>query len=377
MSRVYLSKGRWGIDYVDAGRRIRQLTDAQSKTEARALLSAKLSENVKAEIIGAASGAAVGMKLEDFIRKTYLPHVKATRTKRTYDNYAAYAETVIDRLGSKPMRQIRRGDVEDFLRERIEKGTTRHGTKLAPASINREMSFLRAALYNAMTREYIPSNPAARIKLLPEENERTRVMTPFEEKEIIGKSPEWMRPVIRIAVLAGLRQSEILELRRKDVRGGMIYVSAGCKSHERREVPITPDLEPVLASLTRQKEQEGSEGRLFWNACPGEAVGKLYTRDQVSDHFTRAVRNAEVKDLHFHDLRRTFASRLAERGVSLQTIADLLGHGATYVTERYAHLRPETLREAVALLSLGQKPAEVGKNPATEPALRVIGGTRA
>ncbi len=375
MSRVYQNEaGRWGIDYTDlSGRQIRRLTDAQTKTEAKALLSAKLSENVKAEIIGAATGAAVCMKLEDFIRKTYLPHVKATRTERTYDNYVGYAETIIKRIGQKPLRQIRRGDVEDFMRERIEKGTTRHGAKLAPASINREISFLRAALYNAMTREYIPSNPAARMKLLPEENERTRVMTPFEEKEIIEHSPAWLVPIIKVATLAGLRQSEILGVRRKDVKGGMIFVSAGCKSHERREVPITPDLESVLANLTRQTEAEGSEGRLFWNASSGVA----YNRSQVSDHFERAVRHAKVDDLHFHDLRRTFASRLAERGVSLQTIADLLGHGATYVTERYAHLRPETLREAVALLSLGQRAPEVSKNPAMETGLRAVGGTRA
>ena len=152
----------------------------------------------------------------------------------------------------------------------------------------------------------------------------------------------------------------------------MIFVSAGCKSHERREVPITPDLEPVLAGLARQTEVEGCDGRLFWNAAKGEA----YKRLQVADHFERAVRHAGVKDLHFHDLRRTFASRLAERGVSLQTIADLLGHGATYVTERYAHLRPETLRETVALLSMGKAP-EVSKNQATESVLRAVGGTRA
>lgn len=372
MAKVYQNDGgRWGIDYVDlSGKRVRILTDAQTKTEAKALLAAKLSANVRAEIIDAPTGEAVLMRLGDFLRRVYLPHLKATKTERTYDNYVGYAETIAARMGSKILRQIRRGDVEDFMRERIEKGTTRHGARLSPASINREVSFLRAALYHAMTREYIPSNPAARIKLLPEENERTRVMSPFEERKILEQCPEWLVPMVKIATLAGLRQGEILELRRRDVKGGLIYVSAGCKSHERREVPVTPDLEPVLADLARQEEAEGSDGRLFWNAAAGEA----YRRSQVSDHFERAVRHAEVEDLHFHDLRRTFASRLAERGISLQTIADLLGHGATYVTERYAHLRPETLREAVAVLSIGAKAAELGKNPATAPALLAVPG---
>jgi site-specific recombinase XerD len=231
------------------------------------------------------------------------------------------------------------------------------------------MSFLRVTLYNAMTREYINRNPAARIKLLHEENERTRVLTPFEEKKLLEKAPSWMVPIIRIATLSGLRQSEIIELRHRDIKGGQIYVSAGCKSHERREVPITPDLEPTIASLTRQMGEGRSAGHLFTDPATGQA----YKRPKVADHFERAVRHAEIEDFHFHDLRRTFASRLAEKGVSLQAIADLLGHSATYVSERYAHLRPESLREAVGKLSTGVQVVEVGKNPATGPILRAVG----
>ena len=85
--------------------------------------------------------------------------------------------------------------------------------------------------------------------------------------------------------------------------------------------------------------------------------------------FTGTVAALGIKDLHFHDLRRSFASKLAELGVSLQTIADLLGHGATYVTERYAWLKPDTLREAVALLS----PSKSGRYPADAPILKAAG----
>jgi integrase len=56
------------------------------------------------------------------------------------------------------------------------------------------------------------------------------------------------------------------------------------------------------------------------------------------------VRRTGIHDCTFHDLRRTYASRLVNRGVSLSVIAKLLGHGATYVTERYAHVARRATR---------------------------------
>jgi hypothetical protein len=47
-----------------------------------------------------------------------------------------------------------------------------------------------------------------------------------------------------------------------------------------------------------------------------------------------------------HDLRHSFASFLVNRGVSLYVVQGLLGHGHTRYTQRYAHLAPDTLREA-------------------------------
>ena len=55
---------------------------------------------------------------------------------------------------------------------------------------------------------------------------------------------------------------------------------------------------------------------------------------------------AGLPDLRLHDLRHSFASFLVNRGVSLYVVQGLLGHGHTRYTQRYAHLAPDTLREA-------------------------------
>jgi integrase len=106
----------------------------------------------------------------------------------------------------------------------------------------------------------------------------------------------------------------------------------------------------------------------------GQLTAKPYRTHDVVNHFKASVRRARVRDLRFHDLRRTFASRLAQRGVTPQAIARLLGHGATYVTERYAHLSCDDLREAMSKLS---KPAHrVGRLLADSAPRRAAAGSR-
>ena len=69
-----------------------------------------------------------------------------------------------------------------------------------------------------------------------------------------------------------------------------------------------------------------------------------------------ACRRAGVKNLRFHDLRHTFATRLVERGVDLITIKELLGHSSVTITERYTHSFKEQKRNAVR--ALAEKEAE-------------------
>ena len=66
--------------------------------------------------------------------------------------------------------------------------------------------------------------------------------------------------------------------------------------------------------------------------------------------FDRACTPAGLVDLHFHDLRHTFASWLIMRGVALATVSNLLGHSSPTMTLRYAHLSPKHLTSAVRVL---------------------------
>jgi site-specific recombinase XerD len=62
------------------------------------------------------------------------------------------------------------------------------------------------------------------------------------------------------------------------------------------------------------------------------------------------MRESEIKNYCWHDLRHTFASRLAMAGVDLLAIKEMLGHSSVVTTEIYAHLQPNRHHEAVARL---------------------------
>ncbi|MEW6037759.1 MAG: tyrosine-type recombinase/integrase [Pseudomonadota bacterium] len=61
-----------------------------------------------------------------------------------------------------------------------------------------------------------------------------------------------------------------------------------------------------------------------------------------------------MSDFRIHDLRHTCAAWLVSAGVALAEVRDLLGHSTVKMTEKYAHLAPENIRAAVAVLDEGK-----------------------
>ena len=68
-----------------------------------------------------------------------------------------------------------------------------------------------------------------------------------------------------------------------------------------------------------------------------------------------------------HDLRHTFATRLAENGVSESTMLALMGHMSRAMLERYSHIRMTAKRDAVAGVTLSPEGREFGGSPCESP----------
>ena len=79
----------------------------------------------------------------------------------------------------------------------------------------------------------------------------------------------------------------------------------------------------------------------------GEKGGERLQPANLEYNFRQAVKRAGLKDLRFHDLRHTFATRLVRSGADIYAVQRLLGHKSLEMTSRYAHHDVESLRKAV------------------------------
>ncbi|WP_323696609.1 MULTISPECIES: site-specific integrase [Thiorhodovibrio] len=87
-----------------------------------------------------------------------------------------------------------------------------------------------------------------------------------------------------------------------------------------------------------------------------------------STGFARACKDVGISDFRFHDLRHTCAAWLVQAGVPLTEVRDVLGHSTIKMTERYAHLAPENIRNAVAVLDLESRFSHGAKSTKNEDA---------
>jgi integrase len=193
---------------------------------------------------------------------------------------------------------------------------------LAPATIDNRLTILKAVAKFAWRKEWIRDNLSPRIPLINPDNARDEYRSHAEVRRIIAKAPTPAgKAFIALAAYSGLRQSELMRLRREDIRGSVAYVRVS-KTAEPRAVPVAQPGRPYLKAIPFTR----SKWSLEWE-------------------WRKARDAAGFAGMRYHDLRHTFASFLINEGVDLYTVGQLLGNKT--IPQRYAHLRLTTLRRAV------------------------------
>jgi len=219
----------------------------------------------------------------------------------------------------------------------------------APATVRRELALLRNML-NKACKEWEVLQAAPHFKMPRVDNERDRFLTSEEEKALLEASPTHLRNFIIFALETGARKSEVLKLQWKDVdlerSPRPIVRFMNTKNKEHRGVPLPKRVSELLRTL--KKECPDGEQLVFLREIKKHK--KYIPIGDPRTSFENARENANLEDFRIHDLRHTYASRLAMAGVPLLNISKLLGHKDLKMTLRYAHLAPEALDDAVAVL---------------------------
>jgi len=263
----------------------------------------------------------------------YLKSVKPV--KRSYRDDARYGKAWKGRFGGRALEEITAGDVERIRIERLAKRT--------PATVNRELAFLKRVYSIAIRDEKTDRTPFARLKLLREPSGRVRYLADEEEARLMETlSTDTDRDRVRVLLQTGLRKSEFLQLRWKDVdlKAGVLTIPR-TKNGETHHIPMTSTVRSILARLPRALNPAAL---VFPNSVGG--VDLRWAEKTLPE----AVNAAQIEDFRLHDTRHTFASRLAMEGVDLRAIQELGGWKSLGMVQRYSHLSPSHRRAAIERL---------------------------
>lgn len=213
----------------------------------------------------------------------------------------------------------------------------------AGATVNRYLTALSSAFGIAVNEwEWLEVNPMLRVKKMKEAKPRVRYLDDDERVRLLeackkAENP-YLYPAVIIAMSTGARKMEVLSLKWDDV--DLINDRAilhDTKNGDRRTLSILSKAKDAMQELY---DNRTSDGWVF----PSQDGSKQF---DITRSWRKAIKEAEIKDFKFHDLRHTAASYLAMNNASMGEIADILGHKTLQMVKRYSHLSDEHKKSVV------------------------------
>lgn len=309
MSTWIDKNGRRHVGVMAGGKRVhRILPEGATARDAKQLdaeLKAALAKDRTPNIPG-------DPRLSD-VMQLYLDHAKTLRSPETAKLHALRVGPWVGNHRASEAKKVSMRMIKDLL------------TRYKPATVNRSIGALKTALTMAWELELTPEDWGAKIKRLPENNEREVHLTVEQVKAIADNCSDQVRTAVWVSLLTGCRRGEVLKIQAGDIGEDTILIRSGnTKTLRTRIVPIIPALRPWLPKLPLTINYEG-----------------------VKSGFRRAREKAGMPHVHFHDLRHSCATILIASGADLYTVAKILGHTTIKTTERYAHHDVDAQREAL------------------------------
>jgi len=246
------------------------------------------------------------------------------------DYVLQFESTYLSYFGGQKLASITQADLFAF-KEKV-KGTPRQfgGTQVTDATVNRALAGLRRVFNYAVLRQYMEESPFPKVPksgLLYPEKKGLRLF--FKEEQMIGilqSSPDWFMPRILANYLTGLRQGELLGLRREwvDLKEGIIYLPSTKTLKDPtgmgQKIAMQKELIDLFKSLPKRSEYVFSQ-----------PDGKPYRQWHVYKAFKRVLEAVGIdpKQYSWKELRHTTGSLMHLKGAPVLAIKDQLRHTTT------------------------------------------------
>lgn len=325
MSVNKLKEGKWVVDFRDSNRRKHRIIVRGNKATAKAK-EQRLKELAEEEILfpGRKTQRITFRQLAENYFKLHGPQLRARETWEYMSN------RILEQFGNYTMQQLTSKELQVFYNEILDKGRT-------PSTAKKYITLISAIINLADKHgDFVGRNPCKAVDMKPGDNQRTEYLSK-ERIQLLKKNCRadvW--PVVFCALCTGMRRGEILGLEwdRVDLVNDNITLLK-TKSAKKREIPILPELKDMFLSMDSK-----NNGKVF-------AIGK----NAFECCWKRMLKKLAISNLHFHDLRHTFASYFMMNGGVITDLQQILGHSSLKMTQRYAHLSPAHLKKSMQVMA--------------------------
>lgn len=287
----------------------------------------------------------------DFFYKSYYPTAQTSKKKSSYEkeeqHFRLWIEPVLGSLLFK--------DIKPFTIERIKKNMMDKG--LSSRMVEYVLATIRQIWNQAIRDEMVSSeSPTKKVRLVKIDNRRLRFLNHEEANLLLNALKVRDKQIYLISLLSlhtGMRMGEIFKLKWGDVdiKQGMITIK-DAKTGNR-----TAFMTGLLKDAFKEMIKTNNDDFLFLSPlskAPFKEMPKIFSIIVNEVGLNKDITDSRQKIVP-HSLRHTYASWLVQDGVDLYTVQKLMGHGSITMTQRYAHLSPKTLQEAVKTLEKGIK----------------------
>ncbi|MGE3843544.1 MAG: site-specific tyrosine recombinase XerD [Vicinamibacterales bacterium] len=278
----------------------------------------------------------------------FLDHLRVARrlAVNSIDSYARdlsllthFAESL-----SRPVHRLTLDDLEGFVRHLV-------ASAYAPRSVARIVSAVRGFFQFLVLERRLASSPAADLESPRAWRTLPKTLT-HEEVERLIQAPDTSTPrglrdraLIELLYATGLRVSELVQLRVRDIDLEAGYLVCYGKGGKQRLVPFGQEAHRWVQRYLRESRSTLLKGRasprLFTNARGGGALTRMGFW-KILKAYGRAA--SVTRALTPHVLRHSFATHLLDRGADLRAIQAMLGHADLSTTQIYTHVHEERLR---------------------------------